>query len=109
MKEAKSISVTKEEPEYSLDDLKTKNPKYVEQSNDGWVSEREKDIQTVCNSIINSGVRYTGDAGSGAECPFCYKSCRWDENSLNEVEHEPDCVYLIAKDLVTGFAPIKTN
>jgi hypothetical protein len=42
MKEVKSISVTKEEPEYSLDDLKTKNSNYVEQSNDGWVSVKER-------------------------------------------------------------------
>jgi hypothetical protein len=63
---------------------------------------REKDIQTLCDHIINMGVESTGDYGSGGQCPFCYKSCRWDAGSVSDIKHEADCIYLIAKDLSTN-------
>ena len=63
--------------------------------------EREKDIQKICNGILTMRVQSTGDYGMGGECPFCCKHCRWDA-SLYEIEHEHDCIFLIAKDVSTG-------
>lgn len=65
--------------------------------------EREKDIQLLCSAILNMDIQSTGDYGSGAQCPFCYKDCRWDANNVNEIEHEKNCAVLIARDLSTGF------
>ena len=63
--------------------------------------QREKDIQTICNGILNMCVKSTGDYGMGGECPFCGIDCRWND-SLDCIKHEPDCIYLIAKDVSTG-------
>lgn len=65
------------------------------------LNEREKDIQKLCKGVLETGVQSTGDYGRGGECPFCRMDCRWDA-SLDEIEHEADCIYLIAKDLSTG-------
>lgn len=62
--------------------------------------QREKDVQDLCSGVLDSSVQSTGDYGSGGECPFCGKDCCWDA-SLSDVKHEPDCIYLIAKDLST--------
>lgn len=64
------------------------------------MEEREKDIQTLCNGVLNTGIKSTGDSGSGGCCPFCLKDCSWDEWNVNGIEHEPDCIVLIAKDLI---------
>ena len=66
------------------------------------LDEREKDIQTLCNAVLNLSIVNTGDSGSGGMCPFCYKDCRWDANDVSEIEHESHCAVLIAKDLSTG-------
>lgn len=68
--------------------------------------QREKDIQALCDGVLSSGIESTGDYGQGGQCPFCLKDCRWDANIRN-IEHERDCIYLIAKDLSTRF--IDTN
>lgn len=47
-------------------------------------------------------VRSTGDYGSGADCPFCYIECHHNASSVSDINHESDCVVLIAKDLSTG-------
>ena len=62
--------------------------------------DREKDIQTICNHIITMSIQSTGDYGSGGQCPFCYKDCRWDANDVSEIEHESNCIYLIAKEVM---------
>lgn len=64
------------------------------------MDEREKDIQKVCRGVMDTSIRNTGDYGMGGECPFCYAGCRWDDG-LYSFKHEPDCIYLIAKDLLT--------
>jgi len=63
--------------------------------------QREVDIQSLANAVLSCGIESTGDSGSGGQCPFCYKSCAWNANSLSEIEHERDCAVLIAKDLTT--------
>ncbi len=66
------------------------------------IDEREKDIQAVCKHITTMSIHSTGDSGSGGECPFCFADCRWDANDVSEINHEVDCIYLIAKDLLTN-------
>lgn len=35
-------------------------------------------------------------------CPFCYVAGKLDVNSnMNDIKHESNCVWLIAKDLLT--------
>ena len=67
------------------------------------MEEREKDIQKLCNGVLMTDIRSTGDYGSGGQCPFCYAECKWDANSVSEIEHTPDCIVLIAKDLASNF------
>jgi len=66
------------------------------------LDEREKDIQILCNAVLNVSIVNTGDSGSGGMCPFCYKDCRWDADDVSDIEHESHCAVLIAKDLSTG-------
>lgn len=65
------------------------------------MTDREKDIQKLCQGILEMGIQSTGDYGPGGECPFCFEPCSWNA-SLDEVEHKLDCIYLIAKDLSTN-------
>lgn len=64
--------------------------------------QREKDIQSVCQAILNKDIDSTGDYGPGGQCPFCYAPCGWN-CTIDEIGHNPDCAYLIAKDLSIGF------
>lgn len=64
--------------------------------------EREQEIQKLSHAVLELYPHSTGDSGSGAECPFCLKECRWDAEKLEDIRHELDCVVLIAKDLTTN-------
>lgn len=64
------------------------------------MDKREEDIRQVCQAIIESPIRDTGDYGDGGECPFCFVSCGW-KDSIEDIKHKPNCVYYIAKDLLT--------
>ena len=64
---------------------------------------REKDIQRICNHILDSSPDYTGDYGTGTQCGYCLNMSAYYEQPLDEMEHEPDCIYLVAKDLSTGY------
>ncbi len=67
------------------------------------IDKREQDIQAMCVAILGFSVESTGDSGPGGMCPFCCVPCSWNA-SLSEIRHAPECVYLIAKDLRTGYA-----
>jgi len=66
------------------------------------MEQREIDIQKLCDSVKNHHIESTCDYGSGGQCPFCFKACAWNANDVSEIEHELDCVVLIAKDLSVG-------
>lgn len=66
------------------------------------MEQREIDIQKLCDSVKNHHIESTGDYGSGGQCPFCFKPCAWNANDVSEIEHELNCVVLIAKDLSVG-------
>ena len=65
------------------------------------MEDREKDIQKLCEGILELSIHSTGDSGTGGECPFCFKECNWDANNVSEIDHELNCIVLIAKDLTT--------
>ena len=67
------------------------------------MDKREKDIQNVCYSVMNHQTENTHDSGSGGQCPFCYKECSHRADDVSEIEHELDCIVLIARDLSTNF------
>jgi len=66
------------------------------------LDQREKDIQTVCRGVIDSGIDSTGDYGPGGQCPYCFTPCSWND-SMDDFKHKDDCIYVIAKDLMTGY------
>lgn len=68
---------------------------------------RISDVRAISLAIIDKGVESTGDYGSGGQCPFCYKDCAWNASSLNDIEHERDCAFLVAKDVMTGLGQSK--
>ena len=66
------------------------------------MSDREKDIQELCKQVIDCAViPERGDCGY-TMCPICRESGPWD-GEIEEIEHDPNCAYLIAKDLSTNY------
>ena len=66
------------------------------------MNNREKDIQELCKQVKNASVLpESGDCGY-TMCPFCYAYGPWNADTVDEIQHDPDCAYLIAKDLSTG-------
>lgn len=73
------------------------------------IDQREKDIQALCTAILYMSANYWDNPNGGYEssCPFCRtKESRGGGGdiwaSMSELDHNPDCPYLIAKDLSTG-------
>lgn len=68
---------------------------------------REKDLQRVCEAVLDiSPICYDNPNGAyETMCPFCYVEEHREGNhnnifaSMIELNHKPDCIYLIAKDL----------
>ena len=64
---------------------------------------RESDIQELCKQVINASLLpERGDCGY-SQCPMCNAEGSWNAYSMNEIIHEQDCAYLIAKDLSTHY------
>lgn len=74
------------------------------------LDQREKDIQALCKKVLNMRPSFW-DNPNGAyenECPFCDAiELRGGHEGMyaemNELNHQQDCAYLIAKDLSTNF------
>lgn len=73
------------------------------------ISDREKDVQKLCKGVLDMSAKHFDNPNGGYEssCPFCYSEKRakgakdiW--LAMDEIVHETDCPYLIAKDLSTG-------
>jgi hypothetical protein len=65
--------------------------------------EREKDLQKLCKAILDDNYsRYHENDRDGEywECPFCGNES--SKPTLEEMPHNPNCAYLIAKDLSTN-------
>lgn len=65
------------------------------------MNNREDDIQELCRQVLNATLEVNSDWE--AFCPFCGNSgfnvLYVDE--IKDIKHEPNCAYLIAKDLAT--------
>lgn len=60
----------------------------------GKVMTRENDIQELCKQVLNINIVDGGGDYGNDHCAFCLKD--------DHLGHEPNCAYLIAKDLSTG-------
>lgn len=66
-------------------------------------NQREQDIQTLCQAVLNDGILYEcNDNGYDRHiCIFCYNSVPVDnEHHSGNIKHSLNCPYLIAKDLI---------
>jgi len=71
---------------------------------------REKDVQKLCAAVLNTSPICLDNPNGAYEtsCPFCDdtehrgggKGPFWAK--MSDLNHEPDCAYLIAKDLSTN-------
>jgi len=89
--------------------LKAKQEFDGEEIMENKIDQREKDIQEVCRKVIDSSTTGYDNPNGGYEsyCLFCSAMESrggggkiWA--SMNELSHDSDCIYLIAKDLMTG-------
>lgn len=60
---------------------------------------REKDIQELCRQVLKETYPNYNDSDGFISCPFCSEDSY--DNEMSDIEHEPNCAYLIAKDLST--------
>ena len=69
------------------------------------MKQREKDIQELCKQIVNMNVDFWDNPSGGYEhtCPICQVTLSLNtmDISLEDIDHELNCGYLIAKDLST--------
>lgn len=69
---------------------------------------REEDIQKVIDGILNITPNFWDNPNGGYEysCPFCNGEKTIEGNELpptmKDIEHDIDCIWLIAQDLNTG-------
>ncbi len=69
--------------------------------------DREKDILVVASAVVSHSVNYWDNPNGPEEftCPYCgVYGCRLGNDEwpdLKDMKHKLDCVYLIAKDLLT--------
>ena len=68
------------------------------------IDQREVDVRKLCREVINTApsVSYNGNGPDDSTCPFCYGRVYHDAGTMEEIKHDADCAYLIAKDLMTN-------
>jgi len=72
--------------------------------------DREINVQKLCDAVLEISVQCWDNPNGAYEstCPFCYAQdyssggAKRMWSSMSELDHEPDCAYLIAKKLVTN-------
>ncbi len=70
---------------------------------------REEDIRRLCQGVLNIGTDFWDNPNGGYEyrCPFCHEM-QYGGGFLSkgvditEIKHDNDCIFLIAKDLMTN-------
>lgn len=66
---------------------------------------REDDIQELCKQVLesSSSSSVNGNGWDESRCPFCgVIKYEWSA-SMEDLEHDLTCAYLIAKDLSTNY------
>lgn len=68
------------------------------------VTDRDKDVLELCQKVIDIGAIYEYNSNSydATRCPFCTGFEYHDRGSMDTIEHDNDCAWLLAKDLSTG-------
>lgn len=66
---------------------------------------REKDIQELCRQVLNCQpeVYYNPNGADITTCPFCINKVENSSGDMEEISHDINCAYNIAKDLSTNF------
>lgn len=68
---------------------------------------RELEIQLLCKGVLEIGViwEYPLNGRDYVLCPFCYtrEELPPETIEMGELEHDPNCEWLIARSLSTGF------
>ena len=65
---------------------------------------REKEIQMLCKQVLSmSADCYESGGGTGyTRCPLCCEEVRIWQGGMNDIVHDSNCGYLIAKGLATN-------
>lgn len=66
--------------------------------------EREADLQKLCSAVTNVGLsfHYNPNGADWGNCPFCWAEYHNEDFTMEDIKHEPNCAYFIAKDLSTN-------
>jgi len=64
---------------------------------------RETDIQKLCKQVLEECYPNENYNNGETSCPFCAESTYKNNAGMQDIKHDADCAYLIAKDLSTGF------
>jgi len=67
-------------------------------------NQREKEIQLLCYGVINATPLswYNGNGADESECPFCHEVVYYAGARIDQIKHDLNCAYLIAKSLSTN-------
>lgn len=67
---------------------------------------REMQVQELCKAVLEVSAIHFDDPNGPylSECPFCYSNVHEEPvfAEMSDIQHEPNCAYLIAKDLTTN-------
>jgi hypothetical protein len=68
------------------------------------MEQREKDIQELCKQVLNMEIEHYEDdqCRDNYWCPICDAYEGFKNVTMETIQHEPTCAYLIAKDLSSG-------
>lgn len=65
---------------------------------------KERDIQILCYQVSSMSPYITyGSLRDSTSCPFCTASVDYVEEELENLVHDNECAYLIARDLVDTY------
>lgn len=74
------------------------------------MTDREKDVQNICKQILEMSPEFWDNPNGGYEytCPICLKTSyggnpmKGKSLHIDDIKHDGECAYLIAKDLMTN-------
>ena len=76
--------------------------------NNGEKTSKKNDILSLCIKVMTTSLIFWDNPNGGYDhtCPFCGVTVSVGGNesfpSIKDLKHDPDCVYLLAKDISTG-------
>lgn len=73
------------------------------------VMTRDEEILKLCKGVLNASpsVYYNPNGADDSTCPFCGAKVLWADAEIEDINHDLDCAYLLAKDLSTGLLDLK--